>query len=105
MGANILDASFGLGDSEKQESTAVARIHRAGRRLRAGVSGNWKFHIVDVLQKRGHIVGMTGARGKSGRLCATRKQADCGIAVSGATDAAAQRLAIKAADDTRPLGA
>jgi H+-transporting ATPase len=83
MGTNILDAAS-LGDVKKQETAEVAAsIERADGF--AQVFPEHKFHIVDVLQKRGHIVGMTGDGVNDAPAL---KKADCGIAVSGATDAA-----------------
>ena len=83
MGSNILDANT-LGDSKTEETAAAAKSIENADGF-AQVFPEHKFHIVDVLQKHGHIVGMTGDGVNDAPAL---KKADCGFAVSGATDAA-----------------
>ena len=83
LGTNILDAGV-FGTTKQHETSQLAQSIEQADGF-AQVFPEHKFHIVDVLQQRGHIVGMTGDGVNDAPAL---KKADCGIAVSGATDAA-----------------
>ena len=83
LGTNILDASV-FGSTKAHETGQLAESIEKADGF-AQVFPEHKFHIVDVLQQRSHIVGMTGDGVNDAPAL---KKADCGIAVSDATDAA-----------------
>jgi H+-transporting ATPase len=83
MGVNILDASCFDDTQHYQVAQLADSIEQADGF--AQVFPEHKYHIVDVLQQRKHIVGMTGDGVNDAPAL---KKSDCGIAVSAATDAA-----------------
>lgn len=84
LGKNILPVSaLALNPNEPNNAQDGEKIEKADGF--AEVFPEHKFKIVQVLQARNHIVGMTGDGVNDAPAL---KQADVGIAVSGATDAA-----------------
>ena len=83
LGQNILDAAILAGPKHYETDQLDKAIEEADGF--AQVFPEHKFHLVRALQKEGHIVGMTGDGVNDAPAL---KQADAGIAVSGATDAA-----------------
>ncbi len=83
LGQDIVDASV-LADSKHYEAGQLTKAIEQADGF-AQVFPEHKFHIVQALQGQKHIVGMTGDGVNDAPAL---KQADAGIAVSGATDAA-----------------
>ncbi len=83
LNQNILDAAIIENDKSHKQGMIEEQIENADGF--AEVFPEHKYHIVEVLQKHDHIVGMTGDGVNDAPAL---KKADCGIAVSGATDAA-----------------
>ncbi len=80
LGTNILPASAIMGKSDLEAQEAIEKADGF-----AEVYPEHKYRIVKLLQSRNHIVGMTGDGVNDAPAL---KEADAGIAVAGATDAA-----------------
>jgi H+-transporting ATPase len=80
LGNNLLPASAFLNKSDSEAESVIEKADGF-----AQVFPEHKFRIVKLLQHRNHIVGMTGDGVNDAPAL---KEADAGIAVAGATDAA-----------------
>lgn len=93
LGQNVVDAAVLTESKNLQTSEVAKQIEQADGF--AQVFPEHKFRIVRALQNEKHIVGMTGDGVNDAPAL---KQADAGIAVSGATDAARAAAAIALLD-------
>lgn len=92
IGDNILLATDVFGTDDKN-MTITSKMQKQVEEASgfAEVFPQHKYEIVKVLQSKGHICAMTGDGVNDSPAL---KQADCGIAVSGATDAARAAAAL-----------